>query len=125
MKKALKILIVDDEPLISRSLKLAGGSLGHQTKAVSSGEEALELWPVFQPDVAFVDILMSGMSGLELLKKVPRDCPRAKIILISAHDKLNEKEIKQAGADCFIKKPFDDIFDIIRQAEKMSGGSDP
>ena len=125
MKKALKILIVDDEPLIGRSLKMAGGNLGHQTKAVAGGEEALELWPVFQPDVAFVDILMSGMSGLELLKKVPRDCPPAKIILISAHDKLNKEEIKQAGADSFIKKPFDDIFDIIRQAEKMSSVSSP
>ena len=118
MKKSLKILIVDDELLIGRSLKMAGESLGHQAKAVSSGEEALSLWPLFHPDVAFIDILMSGMSGLELLKKIPKNSP-AKTILISAHDKLSEEEIKQAGADCFIKKPFNDIFSLIYQAEKL------
>ena len=119
MKKSLKILIVDDEPLIGRSLKIAGESLGHQMKAVSSGEEALSIWSDFQPDLAFIDILMNGMSGLELLQKIPKDS-QAKTILISAHDKLNREEIKKAGADCFIEKPFDDIFKLIQQAEKLA-----
>ena len=118
MKKPLKILIVDDELLIGRSLKLAGESLGHQTKAVLSAEEALKVWPLFQPDLVFIDILMPGISGLELLKQAPKN-PLAKTILISAHDKLNEEEIKKAGADCFIKKPFDDIFKLIQQVEKL------
>lgn len=118
MRKSLKILIVDDEPLIGRSLKMAGESLGHQIKTVFSAEEALAVWPEFQPDIAFIDILMSGMSGLELLKKIPKNFP-VKTILISAHDKLDEEEIKKAGADFFIKKPFDDIFELIRQAEKL------
>ena len=118
MKKPLKILIVDDEPLIGRSLKIAGESLGHEAKAVSSGEEALDIWSEFQPDVAFIDILMQKMSGLELLKKIPKNS-QTKTILISAHDKLNTEEIKKAGADCFIEKPFDDIFKLIQQAEKL------
>ena len=115
-KRALKILIVDDEPLIGRSFKLAGESLGHQIKAVSSSEEALKLWPLFQPDLAFIDILMSGISGLELLKKIPKGF-HTKTVLISAHDQLDEEEIKKAGADCFIKKPFDDIFSLIQKME--------
>ena len=119
MKKKLKILIVDDEPLISRSLKMASESLGHLAKNVSSAEEALTVWPLFQPDLAFIDILMSGMSGLELLKQIPRKS-HAKTILISAHDKLNEEEIKKAGADFFVKKPFDDIFVLIQQAEQLA-----
>ena len=118
MKKALKILVVDDEPLIGRSLQMASESLGHQAKAVFSAEEALTVWPFFQPDLAFIDILMPGMSGLELLKKIPKNISQ-KTILISAHDKLNEEEIKKAGADCFIKKPFDDIFKLIQQAEQL------
>ena len=118
MKKTLKILVIDDEPLIGRSLEMAGKSLGHQVKAVFSGEEALTIWPLFQPDLAFVDILMSGMSGLELLKKISKDS-LTKIILISAHDKLNEKKLKSAGADGFVRKPFDDIFKLIQQAEQL------
>ena len=113
-KRALKILIVDDEPLISRSFKMAGESLGHQIKTVSSAEEALKIWPLFQPNLAFIDILMSGMSGLELLKKIPKDF-QTKTVLISAHDQLDEEEIKKAGADHFIKKPFDDIFSLIQK----------
>ena len=118
MKRKLKILIVDDEPLISRSLKLASESLGHLAKNVSSAEEALTVWPLFQPDLAFIDILMSGMSGLELLKKIPKES-QAKTILISAHDELDEEEIKKAGTDFFVKKPFNDIFDLIQQSEKL------
>ena len=118
MKKSLKILIVDDEPLIGRALKLAGESLGHQAKAVLSAETALNLWPSFQPDLAFIDILMPGRSGLELLKLVPKNSA-TKTILISAHDKLNEEEIKKAGANGFIKKPFDDIFKLIQKAEEL------
>ncbi|MCY4321072.1 MAG: response regulator [Bdellovibrionaceae bacterium] len=117
MKKAFKILIVDDEPLIAHSLKLAGESLGHITKIAFSAEEALDIWSSFKPDLAFIDILMSGMSGLDLLKKIPK--ASTKTVLISAHDKLNEEEIKTAGADLFIKKPFEDIFKIIQKAEKL------
>ena len=118
MSRALKILIVDDEPLIRRSLSLAGQSREHITKEAENGQTALELWPVFQPDLAFIDILMPKMNGFELLKKIP-ETSKTKIIIISAHDDLREKDIKQKGVDLFIQKPFENIFKLIEKAEKL------
>ena len=117
-KQALKILIADDELLIRRSLKLAGEIRGHIMKEVGNGKEALSLWSSFTPDLAFIDILMPEMDGLELLEKIPKDS-KTKIIIISAHDELNEEDLKKKGAKIFVKKPFTDIFKLIEQAEEL------
>ena len=117
-KKSLKILIIDDEKLIRRSLKLAGESRGHILKEAEDGVKALFLWQDFNPDLAFIDVLMPNMNGLELLEKIPKDSKTKKII-ISAHNDLNEEELKKKGANLFLKKPFTDIFKLIEQAEKL------
>ena len=117
----MKILVIDDEILIRRSLQLAGESRGHIVKSTADGMEALSLWSVFNPDLAFIDILMPQMDGLELLKKIPENS-KTKTIVISAHDEISEKDIKKMGADLFIKKPFSDIFLLIDQAEKLIKG---
>ena len=114
MKKR-KIFILDDELLIQRSLERAVQFLGHQSLSSSSAEEALKLWPPFNPDIGFVDILLPGMSGLEFLKNISGKT-QAKIILISAHDDLKKEDIHSAGADRFFKKPFDDIFKLIEES---------
>ena len=119
MRKSLKILIVDDEVLIRRSLQLAGESRGHIVKSAEDGVSALSLWPSFGPDLAFIDILMPQMDGFGLLKKIPVES-KAKTIMISAHDKMSERDIKKRGADLFIKKPFNDIFQIIERAEELA-----
>ena len=114
----MKILIVDDEVLIRRSLQLAGESRGHIVKSTANGKEALSLWPVFNPDLAFIDILMREMDGLQLLKKIPENS-KTKTIVISAHDEISEEDMRKMGADLFVKKPFSDIFLLIDQAEKL------
>lgn len=117
-QEKFKILVVDDEFLIRRSLKLAGESRGHIMKEAEDGLSAFSLWSSFCPDLAFIDVLMPKMDGLELLKNIPRDS-KTKIIIISAHDKLSEKDIQNKGADLFVKKPFNDIFKLIEQAEDL------
>ena len=114
----LKILVVDDEPLIRRSLKLVGESRGHIIKEAEDGLSALSLWSSFVPDLAFIDILMPKMNGLELLKQIPK-CSKTKIIIISAHDELSETDLQKQGADLFVKKPFNDIFKLIDLAETL------
>ena len=109
---------MDDEPLIRRSLKLAGESRGHIMKEAEDGLSALSLWPSFDPDLAFIDILLPKMDGLTLLKKILKNS-KTKTILISAHDKMSEEDIKKSGADLFVKKPFADIFQLIEQAEAL------
>ena len=104
--------------MIRRSLKLAGESRGHIMEEAEDGLSALSLWPSFDPDLAFIDILLPKMDGLKLLKEISK-ISKTKIIIISAHDKLNEKDIKKRGAHRFVKKPFPNIFQLIEQAEEL------
>ena len=113
-KQKLRVFILDDEFLINRSLQIAIKSKGHEVQSAFSAEEALNLWKVFQPHLAFVDILLPGISGLDFLKQRPKNFP-TKIVLISAHDNLNQEEIISAGADLFAKKPFENIFDFVEK----------
>lgn len=123
-QKKIRILVVDDEPLIRRSLRLAGESRGHIIKEVEDGFSALSLWDSFIPDLAFIDILMPKMNGLELLKKIPKKS-KTKIIVLSAHDELKEKDLQKMGVDLFVKKPFNDIFKLIDLVERLAKEEKP
>ena len=118
MSQSLKILIVDDEFLIRKALTLSAEKKGHKVKSAENGTEGLKVWLDFKPDLVFLDVLMPDMDGFTVLKKIPENL-KTKVILISAHDDLRQKEIENAGADLFIKKPFPDIFQLIEQAEKL------
>lgn len=118
MKKSFRIFILDDEFLINRSLQIAAVSMGHQVQKAFSAEEALDLWDKFKPDLAFVDILLPGMSGLDFLKQRPQGFS-TKVILLSAHDDLNKEEIQSAGADLFVKKPFKNVFKFVERSLQL------
>ena len=115
VEKNFRVFILDDEFLINRSLQMAFNSLGHEVQPAFSAEEALKLWEDFKPHLAFVDILLPGMSGLDFLKQRSKSFP-TKIVLISAHDDLNQEEIISVGADSFVKKPFENIFDFVEKS---------
>ena len=113
----LKIFILEDEILINRSLEKVARGLGHHCLTTKSGEEALEKWPDFNPDLAFIDVLLPGMSGLEFLKKLGNKGKiQAKIVLISAHEDLKSQDIESVGASRLVKKPFDDIFQLMEES---------
>ena len=117
-KKSLKILIVDDEFLIQKALSLASQSRGHEVQVASHGVEGLKLWETFDPDLVFLDVLMPEMDGFTLLKKRPEQS-QAKVIMISAHDEIQDQEIKKKEVDLFVKKPFEDIYLLIERGENL------
>ena len=114
----LKIFILDDEFLIRCSLERVAQLLGHQSLTAKSGEEALKNWYDFNPDLAFIDILLPGMSGLEFLKSIQGEI-QAKIVLISAHGDLKMEDIQSIGASRLVKKPFDDIFQLMKESVNL------
>lgn len=131
----MKILIVDDEPLVRKSLSRAFRSKGHEVFEAADGNEGLTLWLECWPEVVFLDVLMPGLSGPELLKEIrPRlnEDKRSengwsgKVILMSAFSgehNLSAPHLvaEQMGADLFIPKPFDDIFALVKLAEGLNG----
>ena len=115
----MKILIADDEPLIRRSLERVCAKRGHEVLGASDGQQAVELWKAQDPQLVFLDIRMPKLTGLEVLKQINKK-QTTKIILISATplDFQNEK-LSDLGVDRFVKKPFQDIEQLIIQAEEL------
>lgn len=115
----MKILIVDDEILVRRSLVRALTQKQHDVKEAANGIEGLKLWKSWDPDLVFLDVLMPGLTGPEVLKDIGK-VGHAKVILMSAFSgEHNMLTAQQMGADIFIPKPFEDIFAIVKTAEDL------
>jgi CheY-like chemotaxis protein len=113
-----RILIVDDHPDIRNLLRFAIATLGSEFNVVTvpSGEEALLEIRIQSIDLLVSDILLPGISGLELMKKAKLRYPDLKVILITGVvDRQIRREIAEAGADAYFLKPMDtaDFLDAV------------
>ncbi len=103
------ILIIEDEPDIAESLRYNFGREGFQTTIAESGEKGLRLAFDTSPALIILDLMLPGMSGLELCRRLRRETETKKIpiIMLTAKatetDKISGLEI---GADDYIVKPF-------------------
>lgn len=115
----MKILIVDDEALVRRSLSRALKSKGHEVLEAVDGNEGLKLWQTTQPDLVFLDVLMPGLTGPQVLKEIGAK-KTGRVVLISAFSgEHNMETAVQMGADLFVPKPFEDIFAVVKMAEDL------
>lgn len=108
-----KIMHVDDDCDILKIIKVVLGTLGHfEVAQCASGEEALQLAPVFKPDLLLIDSLMPDMDGLETLqslRKLP-EVAKTPVIFLTVKAQGDEiQELLKAGAIKVITKPFDPI----------------
>ncbi|MGE4131760.1 MAG: response regulator [Bdellovibrionales bacterium] len=121
----MKVLIVDDEPLVRLSLRRALERRGHQVDECEDGQMALERWGTLSPELVFLDVLMPRLSGPDLLRAMTaQDRGRAKVVLMSAF--AGEYDLERArslGADLFIAKPFEDIFSVVKSGEDLLSGA--
>ena len=113
---------MDDEPLVRLSLKRAIVKRGHDVIEAVDGQEGLEQWRKFSPDLVYLDVLMPRLSGPDLLKKLMADGGGVptKVILMSAFTgEYDLAKAKSLGAELFILKPFEDIFAIVDLGEGL------
>jgi len=104
-----KILAVDDDPNNITILKELLDD-NYDLKAAATGEQALEIAQDFRPDIILVDIMMPGMDGYEVCRRLREHCTlkHTKIIMVSARAMVTERlEGYKAGADDYITKPFE------------------
>lgn len=109
MNSDYKVLIVDDDAM---NVDILTDDLEEKytVKSADSGEEAIKIIPEFRPDVILLDIMMSGMDGYEVCRKIRADetYNSVRIILISGRAMENERQKGfEVGADDYITKPFD------------------
>ena len=117
----MKVLIVDDEPIVRRSLKRVAESKDHEVFEAEDGLKGLSIWKKVKPDLVFLDVLMPGLTGPQVLEKIG-DKKNVKVVLISAYSgEYNLHTAQQLGADLFFEKPFDDIFDVFDKSTALIG----
>lgn len=102
-----KILIVDDSSLSRRMLGNILEKAGHHIIEAADGMSAIELYFLERPDLVFLDLVMNGMTGQEVLEKLLSLDKKAQIIVATADlQNLTQIAVKQAGANGFVNKPF-------------------
>src|SRR5579864_1461454 len=100
------ILIVDDEPQITRVLRTSLSAQGYDIRVANSGEMALEIMKDWQPSMIITDLSMPSIDGVQLCRTV-RASSQVPILVLSVRDKEQQKvEALDAGADDYVTKPF-------------------
>lgn len=102
-----KILIVDDDENIAELIELYLNKEGFNTMIANSGEEALSAITAYEPNLMLLDIMLPGIDGYEVLKRVRKDYTLP-VIMLSAKGETFDKVLGlELGADDYIMKPFD------------------
>lgn len=105
-----RVIVADDEPVITQTIEHILNSQGFDAKGVLSGEEAVEVSRNFAPDILVSDIRMGKLDGIQAALRVRRIHPVCKVVLFSANvlDDLQLKKIRLLGFD-FLRKPLHPI----------------
>lgn len=110
-KPLTKILYVEDEPDIQTVALMALETIGGFTvRACSSGQEAIDAAPAFEPDLVILDVMMPGMDGpatMESLRKLPATANVAMIFMTAKVQSHEVERYRAMGAVDVIAKPFD------------------
>ena len=103
-----RMLIVEDEVDINDCLQQYFSSKGFSVAAAYSGEEAVEKLQAERPEVVLLDVMLPGLSGIEVLKKIRELDPTMSVIMVTAlnHDEVRA-QAERFGATAYITKPFD------------------
>jgi two-component system, OmpR family, KDP operon response regulator KdpE len=101
-----RILVVDDEPQITRVLRTTLNAQGYEIRAANDGETALEILKDFTPDLVITDLVMPNVNGIELCRQL-RKTSQVPILVLSVRGEERSKiEALDSGADDYITKPF-------------------
>ncbi|MBU1809273.1 MAG: response regulator [Candidatus Omnitrophica bacterium] len=102
------ILVVDDEKEVTMSLKGFFTALGYDMLTALDGTEALNIInSIKSPDLILLDVRMPGVDGIQILKHLRNSNSKAKVIIMTAHDKEIKQEVENIGVDGFFAKPID------------------
>lgn len=117
---SMKVLIIDDDVLVRRSLMRAFKAKGHEVITAEDGDVGIEEWKKYLPDIVFLDVLMPQKTGPQVLKEMGSDI-QCYVFLMSAYSGEDHIEtVENLGANQFLPKPFEDIFKVVELAEGVN-----
>ena len=125
------ILVIDDEPTIAEVVGRYLERAGYSIRAAGDGREALELARAEPPDLVVLDLMLPGIGGLELLRRL-RERERVPVVILTAKDHPSERVTGlQLGADDYVVKPFSPaelvarVDAVLRRARPALGHEEP
>lgn len=102
-----RVLVVEDELPVAATLHDMLAQLGYAVKMAVTGEEALTLAPIYQPDVVLLDLNLPGLTGDKVLERLHRSQPALAVIMVTG---IGDPELARRtlahGAFAYIAKPF-------------------
>src|SRR5689334_17467047 len=103
-----RILLADDSVTIQKVIELTFMDEDYEVRAVSNGDEAIQALPEVDPDVVIADVHMPGANGYEVCRRAKAMKPEMPVLLlVGTFEPFDEAQARAAGANSFLKKPFD------------------
>ena len=124
MSEPLKVLLLDDEPIVGKRLKPALTKIGCEVEVFEDSRKALERLEQISFDIVVTDIRMDEIDGIEILEHVQQKSPRTRVIMITGYAMISiAKKAMEKGAFDFIAKPFkpDDLRRVVARAAEALG----
>ena len=126
MSERARVLVVDDEPQITRVLRTVLTGQGYDVSTATEGESALSVAKDWGPDLVITDLRMPHMDGVELCRRL-RSASAVPIIVLSvAGEERTKVDALDAGADDYVTKPFgtEELLARVRAALRRTGSDD-
>ena len=120
LAKKANILLVDDEPNILVPLEFLVKQQGFNVEKATSGQEALDKMQTFHPDLVILDVMMPGMDGFEVARRIRQDerFDSTRIIFLTAKGSQADRQSGYAtGGEVYLTKPFDndELINIVNE----------
>jgi two-component system response regulator MprA len=120
----MRVLVVDDDPAVLDSLELVLQLDGFDVATASDGREAMRALALQRPDAVLLDVLMPGLDGLEVCRRMRDTGDRTPVLMLTARDEVRERVAGlEAGADDYLAKPFarDELLARLRALLRRTG----
>jgi two-component system, OmpR family, response regulator MprA len=122
-----KLLVVDDDPALARTLRVALGVEGYDVECADDGAEALQRLSANHFDAVVLDVSMPRMDGLAVCRRMRERRDRTPVLMLTARDAVDDRVAGlDAGADDYLVKPFslDELNARVRALLRRAGGDD-
>jgi two-component system, OmpR family, response regulator MprA len=103
----MRLLVVDDDPSVREALALVLDLNGFDVTTAGDGREAIRTLAIAPPDAVILDVLMPGLDGLEVCRRIRATGDRTPVLMLTARTEVSERVAGlEAGADDYLAKPF-------------------
>jgi two-component system, OmpR family, KDP operon response regulator KdpE len=123
----MKVLVVDDDPTLRRTLQIGLRAEGHEVLITGDGRSALQALREDKPDLVVLDLGLPDVSGVDVLRRL-REWSTVPVVVLSARAESTEKvQVLDLGADDYVTKPFgmEELLARVRAAARRAGSDVP